>query len=47
MGSGNIEMTVFGDTEEIMKRLAVMTTGFQMLAAAYPEYVEFDCQDPF
>lgn len=45
MGPGNLEMTVFGDTEKIMERLAVMTTGFQMLAAAYPEYVEFDCQE--
>lgn len=45
MGSGKLEMTVFGDTEKIMERLAVMITGFQMLEAAYPEYVEFDCQE--
>ena len=45
MKPGNLEMIVFGDTEKIMDRLAVMTTGFRMLSAAYPEYVEFDCQE--
>ena len=45
MGPGNLEMTAFGDAEKIMDRLAVMTTGFRMLSEAYPDHVEFDCQE--